>query len=63
MIRIVQPDIKKRIMKHLSVYLKDNTLRRKIMKNYQYRSIEPGKKEKAFNCQEWFKKEARKLAE
>ena len=63
LIRIVQPDIKKRIMKHLSVYLKDNTLRRKIMKNYQYRSIEPGKKEKAFNCQEWFKKEARKLAE
>ena len=63
LIRIVQPDIKKCIMKHLSVYLKDNTLRRKIMKNYQYRSIEPGKKEKAFNCQEWFKKEARKLAE
>lgn len=63
LIRIEQKDIKRRIMKHLSIYLKDNTLRRKILTNYKYRKLSPGKKEKTFNCQEWFKKEAKKLAE
>lgn len=63
LIRIEQADIKKRIMKHLSIYLKDNVLRRKIQKNYRYQNITPAKKEKPINCQEWFKKEARRLAE
>lgn len=61
LLRVEQPDIKKRIMKHLSIYLKDNTQRRKIQKNYQYEDLKPGKKEKALNCQQWFMKEAKKL--
>ena len=62
LVRIEQDDIKKRLMKHISIYLKDNVGRRKIQKNYQYTDVKPKKKEKPFSCQEWFRKEAKKLA-
>lgn len=62
LVRIEQNDIKKRLMKHISIYLKDNVGRRKIQKNYQYIDVKPKKKEKSFSCQDWFRKEAKKLA-
>ena len=44
------------------MYLKDTVNRRKIQKDYQYTDITPGKKEKPYNCQVEFLKEAKKLA-
>ena len=63
LLRVEDNDIKKRLMKHMNMYLKDNTNRRKIQKGYHYRDIHPDKKEKPYTCQMEFIKEAKKLAE
>lgn len=62
LVRIEQADIKKRLMKHISMYLKDNVSRRKIKTNYRYKDIKPKKGEKPYNCQMEFRKEAKQLA-
>lgn len=62
LIKIEPKMLKKRLMKHINMYLKDTVNRRKIQKDYQYTDIAPSKKEKPYNCQVEFLKEAKKLA-
>ena len=58
LLRVDESDIKKRLLKHLSFYLKDTELKRTILNRYKY---EIEKSDKHFNCQEAFTKEARSL--
>ena len=58
LLRVDESDIKKRLLKHLSFYLKDTELKRTIQNRYKY---EIEKSDKHFNCQEAFTKEARSL--
>ena len=62
LINITNPDIRERLMKHLAWYQQDNTHRREILDKYEYRIIEPDKKEKEFDVQQMMQKEAKQLA-
>ena len=46
----------------MDIYLKDNTNRRVILPKYKYEELKPAKKEEAFNAQEAFWKEAKRMA-
>lgn len=62
LILIEQNNIRQRLLKHLEYYIRDNTNRRIIKDNYEYKDVEPGKDDKKFTAQEAFWKEAKKLA-
>lgn len=62
LIQIDTPELKKRLLKHMEIYLKDNTNRRVILPKYKYEELKPSKKESAFNAQEAFWKEAKRMA-
>lgn len=60
---LVEPrDLKARILEHVKMYLRDNVNRRRILKDYKYEDIKPGKNGKTFDCQDAFRKEAKRLA-
>ena len=62
MILVEPKDLKARILEHIKMYLRDNVNRRRILKDYKYEDIKPGKNGKIFDCQEAFRKEAKRLA-
>lgn len=62
LIQVDTPELKKRLLKHMEIYLKDNTNRRVILPKYKYEELKPSKKESAFNAQEAFWKEAKRMA-
>lgn len=62
LIQIDTPELKKRLLKHMDIYMKDNTNRRVILPKYKYEELKPAKKEEAFNAQEAFWKEAKRMA-
>lgn len=62
LIRVENKEIKNRIQNHIKWYLSDTTNRRRILKNYKYESVTPGKGSKPFSSQETMLKEAKKLA-
>lgn len=60
---VVEPDeLRKRIIGHIKMYLRDNQCRRRILPDYKYEDIKPKKGEKAFNVQKALYKEAKELA-
>ena len=62
LMKVENHKLKNRLIKHLQMYLKDNTNRRVILPNYQYRDIKH-KKSKRYSCQEEFYEEAKGLAQ
>lgn len=61
LILIEDKEMKSRILNHISWYLRDNTNRREILDNCQYKQITPGKKSTVYNCHTDFVKEAKQL--
>lgn len=61
LILVEQEDIRKRLIRHLKWYREDNTNRRVILPKYGYEDVKRKKDDKAFNAQEQFAKEAKKL--
>jgi len=62
MILVEPKDLKARILNHIQMYLRDNVNRRRILKGYKYEDIKPSKNGKTFDCQDAFRKEAKRLA-
>lgn len=62
MILVEQKDIRERLLKHLQMYMKDNVNKRKIEKQYKYKTIIPDKNEKPYNVQDEFIKEAKDIS-
>ena len=62
MILVENPEIKKRLERHLVMYMKDNTHRRVIDSDYGYHMVKREKNEKPYDCQDHFIKEAKKLS-
>lgn len=61
LMKVENHKLKNRLIKHLQMYLKDNTNRREILSNYRYRNIKQ-KNHKRYSCQEEFYQEAKGLA-
>lgn len=61
MISVEQKDIRERIMKHISWYLKDTVNRRMVRPNYEYVDVRPSNKKKPFDAQHEMIKEAKSL--
>lgn len=61
MILVEQKNLKARILNHLEMYLKDTVNRRMIQDQYQYTDMRPKKGERPYDCQEAFRREAKKL--
>lgn len=62
MILVEPKDIKERIINHIKMYLHDTCNRRKILPDYKYEDIKPDKDKKPYNCQDEFRREAKRLA-
>lgn len=61
LILVEDEDIRERLMKHLKVYMKDNTNLRKILPGYKYEMIEAKKDKEPFTAQDWFIEEAKEI--
>lgn len=62
LILVENQEIRERLMKHLKVYMKDNTNLRKILPGYKYEMVDKPKKEKdRFSAQDWFIEEAKEM--
>ena len=62
LILVENQEIRERLMKHLKVYMKDNTNLRKILPGYKYEMVDQPKKEKdRFSAQDWFIEEAKEM--
>ena len=62
MILVEPKELKARIINHIKMYLRDTCNRRKILSGYKYEDIKPGKEKKQYNCQEEFRREAKRLS-
>ena len=62
LILVENEEIRERLMKHLKIYMKDNTNLRKILPNYKYEMVDqPEKKKNQFSAQDWFIEEAKEM--
>ena len=62
LILVENQEIRERLMKHLKVYMKDNTNLRKILPGYKYEMVDqPEKKKNQFSAQDWFINEAKEM--
>lgn len=61
LILVEDEDIRERLMKHLKVYMKDNTNLRKILPGYKYEMVEAKKDKEPFTAQDWFIEEAKEI--
>lgn len=61
LILVEDEDIRERLMKHLKVYMKDNTNLRKILPGYKYEMVETKKDKEPFTAQDWFVEEAKEI--
>lgn len=61
LILVEDEDIRERLMKHLKVYMKDNTNLRKILPGYKYEMVEAKKDKELFTAQDWFVEEAKEI--
>ena len=60
LVRMDDPDIRRRILGHIELYLRDTENRRIIGKNYKYE--EPGGGGKSLDCHREFEREAKRLS-
>lgn len=62
LILVENQEIRERLIKHLKVYMKDNTNLRKILPGYKYEMVDqPEKKKNQFSAQDWFINEAKEM--
>ena len=61
LVKVTEPSVRKRLLRHIEWYLQDTENARIIGKNYEYH-LEEGKKDDKFDIHRAFKREAKKLA-
>lgn len=62
LVKVMEPSIRKRILKHLNWYLDDTENARIIDKGYEYHMNESKKKDDRVDCQALMRREAKKMA-